>query len=74
MSDILERAKNCPEWLRQERKKLFKAFDILKENINFGIDNVSEERKNELIAWYRNACDLQPSAINNYPQELNKYL
>ncbi|MBO7527441.1 MAG: hypothetical protein J6T74_06080 [Clostridia bacterium] len=71
---VKDRANVCPQVLRQKREKLFRAFDILKENINFGIDNVSEERKNELIAWYRNACDLQPSAINDYPQELNKYL
>ena len=71
---VKDRANVCPQVLRQKREKLFRAFDILKENINFGIDNVSEERKNELIAWYHNACNLQPSAINDYPQELNKYL
>ena len=71
---VKDRANNCPQVLRQKRERLFKAFDILKENINFGIDNVSEERKNELIAWYHSACNLEANAINNYPNELEKYL
>ena len=36
--------------------------------------NVSEERKTEIIAWYHKALDLDANAIDNYPQELEKYL
>ena len=74
MSNIRERAKNCPELLRAKRKRLFKAFDIFKGNTYLGIDKVSEERKAEIIAWYQKALDLDANAINNYPQELEKYL
>ena len=45
MSKLLENAKHNQEVLRNKRAKLFKAFDILKENINFGIDTITEERK-----------------------------
>lgn len=69
-----ERAKHTPEVLRKQRARLFKAFDIYKENVNFGILEVSEERKNELIVWYKQALDLDYNAINNYPSELNLYL
>lgn len=74
MSNIRERAKECPELLRTKRKRLFKAFDIFKGNTYLGIDNVSEERKTEIIAWYHKALDLDANAIDNYPQELEKYL
>lgn len=74
MSNIRERAKNCPELLRAKRKRLFKAFDIFKGNTYLGIDKVSEERKAEIIVWYQKALDLDANAIDNYPQELEKYL
>ena len=74
MSKVVERAKASPEYLRQKRTKLFKAFDIFKGNTYLGIDNVSEERKTEIIAWYHKALDLDANAIDNYPQELEKYL
>jgi len=71
---VYDRAKNSPELLRAKRKRLFRAFDIFKGNTYLGIVNVSEERKTEIIAWYQKALDLDADAINNYPQELNKYL
>ena len=74
MSKVVDRAKASPEYLRQKRTKLFKAFDIFKGNTYLGIDKVSEERKTEIIAWYHKALDLDSSAIDNYPQELEKYL
>lgn len=72
--DILERAQHTQEYLRQKRTRLFKAFDILKENVNFGIDTISQERKEEILTWYQKALDLDFSAINEYPSELEKYL
>ena len=74
MSKLLENAKHNQEVLRNKRAKLFKAFDILKENINFGIDTITEERKQEIIVWYNKALDLDYNAIENYPSELEKYL
>ena len=71
---VLERAYQAPEFLRKQRQRLFKAFDIYKENVNFGIESVSEERKAEIIEWYEQCLDLDFNAINNYPEELNKYL
>ena len=71
--DILERAKRDPEILRKKRAKLFKAFDILKENVNFGIDTMEDERKEEIKSWYRRALELDYDAIENYPVELKKY-
>ena len=74
MSKVVERAKASPEYLRQKRARLFKAFDIFMGNTYLGIDKVSEERKNEIITWYQKALDLDANAIDNYPQELEKYL
>lgn len=74
MSRLLDNAKHNVDVLRNKRARLFKAFDILKENVNFGIVPMTNERKQELIEWYALALDLDYSAIENYPIELNKYL
>ena len=71
---VLDRAKHTPEVLRAKRTKLFKAFDILKENVNFGIDKLTEKRKQEILLWYRDCLELNPFALDEYPQELEKYL
>ena len=71
---VLDRALHSPEYLRQQRTRLFKAFDILKENVNFGIDTLTQERKQEILVWYQKALDLDYNAINEYPSELEKYL
>lgn len=72
--DILERAQRDPTFLRAKRRRLFKAFDVLKENVNFGIDTLTQERKQEILDWYQDALDLEYEAITNYPSELEKYL
>lgn len=71
---VLDRALHSPEYLRQQRTRLFKAFDILKENVNFGIDELTQERKEEILVWYHKALDLDYDAMNEYPSELDKYL
>lgn len=74
MSRLLENAKHNVDVIRNKRARLFKAFDIFKENVNFGIIPLSDERKYEIIAWYSKCLELDYQAINNYPSELNKYL
>ena len=69
-----ERAKHTPEVLRKQRARLFKAFDIFKENVNFGIIPLSDERKYEIIAWYSKCLELDYQAINNPPSEIIRYL
>lgn len=74
MSNIRERAKNCPELLRAKRKRLFKAFDIYKQNVAYHLIIESEERHNEIITWYSQCLDLNANAINNYPNEIKPYM
>ena len=71
---VIERAKHSQEVLRKERTRLFKAFDIFKENVNFGITPITDNRKLEIIAWYNLCLELDYNAITNYPSELEKYL
>lgn len=71
---VIDRAKRSPEVLRAKRAKLFKAFDILKENVNFGIDTLTKERKTAILEWYNLALDLNYEALETYPEELEKYL
>lgn len=74
MSQLIEHAKHNLDVLRTHRARLFKAFDIFKENVNFGITTLSDDRKLEIINWYNLCLELDYNAINNYPSELEKYL
>lgn len=74
MSDILERAKNCPEWLRQERKKAFKAFDVYKQNVAYGLVEETQEEHEQIKAWYNDCLNLNRQAIENVPAKVRKYL
>lgn len=69
-----ERAKRTPEVLRKQRAKLFKAFDIYKENVNYGLINETQETHDKLVVWYNACLDLNYETINNCPSELERYL
>ena len=69
-----ERAKRTPEVLRKQRAKLFKAFDIYKENVNYGLINETQETHDKLVVWYNLCLELDYDAINNCPIELERYL
>lgn len=60
--------------LREKRKPLLDAWDITKSNILFGVDVVTDERKAELLAWYRAILDLDETAISSVPPEVEKYV
>ena len=74
MSELTDRAKTSPEILRLERERLFKAFDIYKANVRYGVISESEEEHTRITEWYRKALDLDIDAIKDYPVVLNRYL
>ena len=74
MSELLNRAKNNVVVLRQKRGKLFKAFDIYKSNIEYGLITETDEAHQRIASWYLLALDLDYNAITNYPSELDRYL
>lgn len=74
MSRLLENAKHNLDVLRNQRARLFKAFDIYKENVNYGLIQETQETHDKLANWYRNCLDLDFNAIINCPTELEKYL
>ena len=74
MSELTERAKISPEILRLERERLFKAFDIYKANVRYGVISESEEEHTRITEWYRKALDLDAGSIRDYPIVLNRYL
>ena len=71
---VLERANRTPEILRNKRKRLFKAFDIYKQNVAYGLEQESQETHKRIATWYQNCLELNYDAINNFPQEIQKYL
>ena len=74
MSELLNRAKNNVVVLRQKREKLFKAFDIYKSNIQYGLITETDEAHQRIASWYLLALDLDYNSITNYPPELDRYL
>ena len=74
MSELLNRAKYNQDVLRQKRGILFKAFDIYKSNIKYGLITETDEAHQRIASWYLLALDLDYNAITNYPPELDRYL
>ena len=74
MSELTDRARISPEILRMERERLFKAFDIYKANVRYGVVGESDEEHTLITEWYRKALDLDANAIRDYPIVLNRYL
>ena len=63
--------------LRSQRAPLLKAFDIYKSNVNYGIIQETEVRKNIIIEWYNKILDLNEDYITkeeNIPYEILYYL
>ena len=71
---VIERAKHSVEVLRKQRAIIFKAFDIYKSNVEYGVIEESEETHNEIVSWYQLCLDLDYDAINNVPHEVSRYL
>lgn len=74
MSELTDRARISPEILRMERERLFRAFDIYKANVRYGVVGESDEEHTRITEWYRKALDLDANAIRDYPIVLNRYL
>lgn len=60
--------------LRQKRKPLLNAFDILKSNVNFGVDTLLETEKEEVLIWYSALLNLESWAFNVIPKKILRYL
>lgn len=62
------------EALRTLREPLLAAFDVYKQNIGYGILTETETEHAEIVAWYRNLCDLKESAMREVPENIQKYV
>ena len=74
MSRLLENAKHDLGVLRNQRAKLFKAFDIYKSNVEYGVIEETQETHDLITTWYLACLDLDYQAINNPPSEIVRYL
>lgn len=71
---VVERANQTPEILRKKRARLFKAFDIYKQNVAYKLVSETKDRHAEIVDWYERALDLDFNAMTDYPEELEAYL
>lgn len=74
MSNLIEKNKNHIDILRAKRAKAFAAFDIYKDNVNYGLIEETEEEHRIIVQWYIGCLDLIPEYINNIPSVIKKYL
>ena len=71
--NLIEKAEENKEVLRARRARAFKAFDIYKSNVEYGIISETTETKAKIIKWYNACLDLDYTAINNVPSEIKRY-
>ena len=81
MSKVVERANASPDVLRQKRARAFKAFDVYKQNVNYGLVEETEQEHEDIKNWYNACLDLTENglinaknAIENVPEKVKKYL
>ena len=61
--------------MRKQRKILFDAFDIYKQNLFYGIEEETEAEHAAVLEWYAAAKDLSLAAFTeeNIPRKIKKY-
>lgn len=72
-NELLNHAEHDKDYLRSKRAKAFKAFDIYKSNVEYGIISETAETKAKIIKWYNACLNLEFEAINNVPSEIKRY-
>jgi hypothetical protein len=70
---IEDRIKISPDILRQKRAIVFKAFDVYKENVNYGLVEETEQEHENIKNWYNACLNLDKNAIENVPEKVRKY-
>lgn len=74
MSLIIKTSEEYLNFLRKKREPLLKAFDVYKANVNYGIVSETEEQKATILEWYSKVLNLDETALNDVPREVEKYL
>ena len=74
MSNLIDRNQGHIDILRAKRATAFKAFDIYKENVNYGLINETNEQHANIVVWYQLCLNLDRQAIENVPDVIKPYL
>lgn len=70
---VKDRALQSNEYLRAKRNVAFKAFDIYKENVNYGLVSETQEEHTAIVEWYNKCLELDAEAINNVPPQIERF-
>ncbi len=62
------------KFLRSQRVKLLKAFDVYKSNALYGIELETEQEKKQIVEWYNKILELDEASIYEIPQKIKRYL
>ena len=68
-----------PDMLRAKRAKAFKAFDIFKTNVAYGIVEQDEETRANVVEWYEHCLDMRypelvAESLDNIPPCISRYM
>ena len=75
LDDLIKNTDYEKEYLREQRKSLLKAFDIYKTNVQYGIENETEEEHQSILEWYERILDLNIEYFkwDNIPEKIKYY-
>lgn len=76
LDDLIKNTDYEKEYLREQRKSLLKAFDVYKTNVQYGIENETEEEHQYILEWYKGILDLNIEYFkwDNIPPKINHYM
>lgn len=58
---------------RAKRSEILNAWDIYKSNVAYGVVIEDEATHNRIVEWYQSILALDYDAIDNVPQEVDRY-
>ena len=75
LDDLIKNTDYEKEYLREQRKSLLKAFDIYKTNVQYGIENETEEEHQYILEWYQGILNLNIEYFkwDNIPEKIKYY-
>lgn len=73
-SDVPNLGIRSDDGIRQLRAPLMSALDIYDKNVLRGRITETPEEKVKINEWYQKLCDLDPTALDEIPAKVQKYI
>ncbi len=61
-------------YYRSLRKPILNAFDVYKINVQYGIEQETDDQRTEMLNWYSRILKLDVDALINVPVNIKRYM